>query len=70
MKKQIVALLSSLALFAAVSTSATAASITCEVKSIENGQVVLACGELADKIKVGEKVKVKTKTNKKAVEGC
>ena len=70
MKKQIIVLLSSLALLAAITTGAYAASITCSVESIENGQVLLSCGQLADKIKVGDKVKVRTKTKRKAIEGC
>lgn len=70
MKKQIIAVLSAIALLATVTTASIAASITCSVESIENGQVVLSCGELADKINVGDKVKIRTKTARKAVEGC
>ena len=70
MKKQIITVLSSLALLAGLTTGAFAASITCSVESIENGQVLLSCGQLADKIKVGDQVKVRTKTKRKAVEGC
>lgn len=71
MKKQIITVLSSIALVAALITgAAAAATITCSVESIDSGKVMLSCGELADKIKVGDKVKVRTKTVKKAIEGC
>ena len=70
MKKQIIALLASLALIAAIATGSYAASITCSVESIEAGNVLLSCGDLATKIKVGDKVKVRTKTVRKAIEGC
>lgn len=70
MKKRITALLTSLAFGITLATTAVAASVTCTVESIENGQVLLSCGQLAEKIKVGEKVKVRTKTARKAIEGC
>jgi|GEM_PF-2463714 len=70
MKKQIIALVTSLAFLAALSTGAIAKSITCSVESIDNETVVLTCKHSADKLKVGEKVKVKAKSARKALEGC
>nr|MBF0222213.1 hypothetical protein [Desulfobulbaceae bacterium] len=70
MKKQIIAVLSAIALLATVTTASVAASFTCTVESIDKGQVVLSCGELTDRINVGDKVKIRTKTERKAVEGC
>jgi len=69
MKKQIIVLLTSLAVLASLSTGAIAKSITCSVEKIDNETVMLTCDH-ADKLKVGEKVRVKTKAARKALEGC
>jgi hypothetical protein len=70
MKKQIIALATSLAFLAALTTAAVAASVTCSIENIDNNKVLLSCDKLSDKLKVGEKVIVKTKTKRKALEGC
>lgn len=47
---------------------AFAASVTCTVDSVDGQSVVLDCGKKADKLKVGNTVKVKIAA-KKAIEG-
>ena len=70
MKKKIIALLSSLAFIAALTTGAAATSLTCSVESIENRNVLLSCGKLADKLKVGEKVKVRTRSKRQPLKSA
>lgn len=62
-------ILLSFLLFAFIST-ASAATITCTVNTVEEGQVTLTCGEEAVKLEPGTKVKVRPKAKRKAVEGC
>ena len=47
-----------------------AATLKCEVSKIEGTMVILDCGEEADKLKAGVKVKVKTEATTQAIEGC
>ncbi len=52
---------------------ALAATAKCSVVEITEKTVVLDCGDcgaILEKIKVGDKVKVKTVKKKKAIEGC
>jgi len=56
---------------AATIGTATAATVTCTVETVKDGIVTLNCGDKADKIREGVKVKVKTTVKKrKAIEGC
>ncbi len=68
MKKGIVSVV--LALTFAVSTVAVAATVKCTVDSVEGDVVTMTCKK-ADKIKVGDAVKVRTpKAGGAAIEGC
>ena len=60
-----------MAIIFALSTAmmANAATITCTVDTIEDGKVTLECGDKSKKLKLGEKVKVRT-AKKNMVEGC
>ena len=66
MSKKIMAVIMAMALMAG---TAFAASVTCEVKSVDGSSVTLDCGKDAKKMKAGSKVKVKP-AKKKAIEGC
>lgn len=50
------------------STAALAGSIKCEVVNTKDNVVTFDCGKKADKLQVGQQVKVRTA--KKAIEGC
>ncbi len=50
-------------------SSAFAAKVKCKVDSVEGDKVNMTC-EDADKLKVGDEVKVKLPKAKAAVEGC
>lgn len=69
MNKKMLAL--ALAMAFSVSTAAVglAASVKCEVKSVDGDSVTLDCGKKASKLKVGSEVKVKS-AKKVAIEGC
>ena len=47
-----------------------AAKIKCEVVKVDGEQVILNCGDKADKFKEGDKLKVPTAKKGAAVEGC
>jgi len=66
MKKGIVSVV--LALTFALSTVAVAATVKCTVDSVEADKVTMTCKK-ADKMKAGDKVKVKVSSGA-AVEGC
>ena len=66
MKKGIVSVV--LALTFALSTVAVAATVKCTVDSVEADKVTMTCKK-ADKMKTGDKVKVKV-SGGAAVEGC
>jgi len=70
MTKRIATLIITAIFALAVTTTAGAVSIKCSVDSIEKGKVILTCGDKAEKLKVGAKVKVKTVIKRKAIEGC
>jgi hypothetical protein len=70
MKTKLTALLMAIFFTVSVTGMAAAASIKCSVESVEDGKVVLQCGDKAEKIKIGTEVKVKTIVKRKAVEGC
>jgi hypothetical protein len=69
MSKKIVTLAMAMAFVVSTATMSVAASVKCEVKSVEGSTVTLDCGDKADKLHVGDKVKVKA-AKKKAIEGC
>jgi ABC-type transporter Mla subunit MlaD len=54
--------------FALSAGSVMAGSVSCTVDSIDGDKVTMTCKK-ADKLKVGDKVKVKA-GKKKAIEGC
>ena len=68
MTKKMVTLALAVAFMASTATMSMAASVKCEVKSVSGNTVTRDCSK-ADKLKVGDKVKVKT-AKKKAIEGC
>jgi len=70
MNKKIAALILATIFAVTVTTMAGATSVKCTVDSIENGKVILTCGDKADKLKIGGKVKVKNVIKRKAIEGC
>ena len=47
-----------------------ATTLKCTVEKVEDGKVVLNCGEDAAKVESGLEVKLKTVKKKAAVEGC
>lgn len=67
MKKGIVSVV--LALTFAVSTVAVGATVKCTVDSVSGDTVTMTCKD-ADKMKAGDKVKVKVKSGGAAIEGC
>ena len=67
--KRLLSLVLAVAFTLSTATVSLAASVKCEVKSIEGTSVMLDCGSKAKKLEVGSKVKVKT-AKKKAIEGC
>ena len=50
--------------------SGLATTLKCTVEKVEEGKIVLNCGEDAAKIEPGVKVKLKTVKKQAAVEGC
>lgn len=70
MTKKITSLIIALIFTAGITGMAAAASITCNVETVENGKVILNCGDKAEKLEAGTEVKVKTVVSRKAVEGC
>ena len=66
MKKLVIAAM--VAAFVMTSSMVMAASVKCKVDSVEGDKVTMTC-EKADKLKAGDKVKVKA-GGKKAYEGC
>ncbi len=71
MKKNLIALIMAIMFLVGTVVTGIAASSKCEVKSVDGTTVVLDCGGQAEKIKVGDKVKIKVKKNKsQAIEGC
>ena len=71
MKKQLTALIMATMFLAGTVATAVAASLICEVTSVDGKTVVLDCGSDAKKISVGDKVKVRVKkNNQQTVEGC
>ena len=69
MLKKTTLLLATIAMFTLTSSVALAVSGKCTVTEIKDSVVTLDCGDTAAKMKVGDKVKVKT-AKKKAIEGC
>ncbi len=70
MKTKLTAIIMAIFFAASITGMAAAASIKCSVETVEDGKIVLQCGESAEKIKIGTEVKVKTITKRRAVEGC
>lgn len=70
MNKKLTATIMALIFAASITGIATAASITCTVETIDNGKVLLNCGEKAADLKTGTEVRIKTAVTRKAVEGC
>ena len=70
MKKMFTTMLMILFLASSINGTAIAAkSIRCTVSTVEDTVVTLDCGDKAEKLDVGNTVKVKT-ARKKAIEGC
>lgn len=71
MKKTIVSVVMALVFAVSVVGTGMAASVKCEVTAVdaEKGTVTMTCKK-ADKLKVGDKVKVKKAKKAGAVEGC
>jgi len=66
MKKLVIAAM--VAAFVMSSSMVMAATVTCKVDSVDGDKVTMTCKD-ADKLKAGDKVKVKA-SSKKAYEGC
>ena len=67
--KKLLSLVLAVAFALSTVSVSVAASVKCEVKSVEGATVVLDCGNKAEKLDVGSTVKVKS-AKKKAIEGC
>jgi len=68
MSKKLLSLALAAAFMIGTASVSLASTVKCEVKAIEGNTVTLDCKK-ADKLKVGEKVKVKA-AKAAAVEGC
>ncbi|MCL7487042.1 MAG: hypothetical protein M8357_02565 [Desulfobulbaceae bacterium] len=66
MKKLVIAAM--VAAFVMSSSMVMAATVDCKVESVDGDKVVMTCKD-ADKLKAGDKAKVKA-SSKKAYEGC
>jgi len=70
--KTITTLITALALTAMISISVQAATLRCTVEKVEGDIVTMNCGDKAETLSAGIKVKVKVKKVKAAaaIEGC
>jgi hypothetical protein len=66
--KKLVTLAMAMAFVVSTAGMSMAASVTCKIKSIDGNTVTMDCKK-ADKLKAGQKVKVKVK-KAMAIEGC
>lgn len=64
------ALISALTLSICTTSTLFAATLKCTVVEVDVQNVILNCGDAAEKLKTGTEVKVKTVKKTKAVEGC
>ena len=69
MNKTTTILPAAIALFTLTASVGVAGSIQCTVTTVTDNVVTLDCGKKSTKLKVGDRVKVKTAA-KKAIEGC
>lgn len=69
MKKGIVSLALALALALCTAGAGFAAKVNCTVDAVDGDKVTMTC-EKADKMTVGDKVKVSTAKKGAAIEGC
>lgn len=69
MKKVIICLTIG-SLFALYANGVFAATVKCTVTEITDNVVILDCGKKTSKLKVGDKVKMKTAKKTAVVEGC
>ena len=70
MNKKMLALALAMAFTVSTAAVSLAASVKCEVKSVDGSTVTLDCGKKASKMKAGDKVKVKVKGGGGGIEGC
>lgn len=71
MNKKMLALALAMAFTVSTAAVSLAASVKCEVKSVDGHTVTLDCGKKASKMSAGDKVKVKVKKGGGgAIEGC
>lgn len=68
MSKKLIGLAMAMVFSMSVVSGAMAARVKCTVDSVDGDKVTMTCKK-ASKLKVGDKVKVKT-AKKKAIEGC
>ena len=68
--KRIISLIAAALLLTATATTGMDATLKCTVTSIDQGTVVLDCGDKATTLKAGDTIKVKTEKAKGAIEGC
>ncbi len=69
MNKRIVFIALAMAFALSTATAGFSATVKCTVDSVDGDKVTMTC-EKADKLKVGDKVKVKPGKKKGAIEGC
>ncbi len=69
MNKKIVIIALALVFALSTATAGFAAKLKCTVDSVEGETVTMTCAK-ADKLKVGDKIKVSPPKKKGAVEGC
>jgi len=66
----ITALLSVIVFTAVFSGLAIATTLTCTVDSVKDGIVTLKCGDKAQLLHTGQKIKIRPVTKRRAIEGC
>ncbi|MDH5298356.1 MAG: hypothetical protein OEV91_04990 [Desulfobulbaceae bacterium] len=70
MKKKLVSLIMTALFLGSTVGVVMAATLKCEVKSVDGTTVVIDCGSDAGKLKAGDTVNVKSTKKKQAIEGC
>ncbi len=68
--KTALTLITVLTLYACLLNTAFAATLKCTVDKVDGEKVILNCGNDAEKLQVGVKVKIKTVKAVAAIEGC
>jgi len=64
------AILSAIVFSVAFSGLAMATTLTCTVDTVKDGIVTMKCGDKAELLQPGQKIKMRPVTKRKAIEGC